>query len=147
MDPGRQDYDRIQDPAMLIPRTEPVFLLRAQDTCAAATVDFWADMAENSGAHPDIVRLAREQAIRMANWRKHKTPDLLLTPEFSGEGGSTVNDEERTPQEEAPSTEPAEGEGTPPAETPADDPAETVEEPAPETGSETPEADKPEGGP
>ncbi len=87
---ARQDYDRIQDPAMLIPKDEPVFLLRAQDTCAAATVDFWANMAMNSGASYEIVKLAREQAKRMANWRKHKTPDLLLKPEFS-EGGKTVS--------------------------------------------------------
>ena len=87
---GRQDYDRIQDPAMLIPKDEPVFLLRAQDMCAAPTVLFWANMAMNLGAKPVIVTLAIQQAERMEKWRKHKIPDLLLYPDFS-EGGNTVS--------------------------------------------------------
>jgi hypothetical protein len=96
---ARQDYDRIQDPAMLIPMDEPVFLLRAQDMCAAATVHLWANLAEKFGAKPVIVSLARQQADRMEKWRKHKVPDLLLKPEFN-QGGSTVNDEEQRSQEE-----------------------------------------------
>lgn len=32
---ARPDYDRIQDPAGIIPEDEPVFLLRGQDRYAA----------------------------------------------------------------------------------------------------------------
>lgn len=107
---GRQDYDRIQDPAMLIPKDEPVFLLRAQDKCAAATVLFWANMAMNLGAKPVIVSLARQQAERMEKWRKHKVPDLLLKPEFP-QGGNTVTDET---QEERAEETPEAGPGNEP---------------------------------
>ena len=39
---ARDDYNRIQDPAGLIPADEPVFLLRGQDPAAPNTVDRWA---------------------------------------------------------------------------------------------------------
>ena len=155
---ARYDYDRIQDPAMLIPKDEPVFLLRAQDTCAAAAVDFWANMAGNSGVHPAMVRLARQQANRMANWRKHKTPDLLLKPDFS-QGGNTVNDEQRSQTEaerqeaerqteeqpraepEPADTEPGEGvpEEGPPAGEEAPKRSEVDEDPADDQGAEPPD--------
>lgn len=77
---ARQDYMRIQDPAGLIPPNEPVFLLRAQDPCAATAVDTWANAAELSGASPELVAAARRQAERMRLWHKHKTPDA---PEFA----------------------------------------------------------------
>jgi hypothetical protein len=73
---SREDYDRIQDPAGLIPEDEPVFLLRAQDECAAATVEIWAAYARGSGADPAIVELARNHAAKMRAWPKRKTPDL-----------------------------------------------------------------------
>lgn len=73
---ARSDYDRIQDPANLIPEDEPVFLLRGQDRYAAEAVRAWADNVEAGGGDPEIVRLAREQADSMDAWVKHKDPDL-----------------------------------------------------------------------
>jgi hypothetical protein len=73
---ARDDYNRIQDPAGLIPEDEPVFLLRGQDICAPIAVETWAKQAEQMGASPKIVQLAREQAARMRAWHTFKTPDL-----------------------------------------------------------------------
>lgn len=69
---ARDDYNRIQDPAGLIPDDEPVFLLRAQDRHAAATVRSYATRCQSA----ELTRLAREQADRMDAWPKHKEPDL-----------------------------------------------------------------------
>lgn len=77
---AREDYQRIQDPACIIPHDEPVFLLRAQDPCAAIAVDAWANAAELSGASREIVASARKQAERMRLWPKHKTPDMPDDP-------------------------------------------------------------------
>lgn len=80
---ARADYDRIQDPAGLIPEDEPVFLLRGQDILAPAIVDAWADMAIERGAAPHIIGAAREQARRMREWgfaHSAKVPDMPPTP-------------------------------------------------------------------
>lgn len=60
----------------LVPRDEPVFLIRGQDAAGAATVRAWADMAETLGADSEILRVAREHADRMEAWPKKKTADL-----------------------------------------------------------------------
>jgi hypothetical protein len=73
---ARTDYDRIQDPAGLIPEDEPVFLLRGQDRAAAAAVRYWAETAGAFGASPEILQAARDQAGRMERWRTHKVPDM-----------------------------------------------------------------------
>lgn len=73
---AREDYNRIQDPAGLIPEDMPVFLLLGKDRHAAATVRFWADMVELDGGDPAIVKLARAQADRMDALPVHKSPDL-----------------------------------------------------------------------
>lgn len=77
---ARSDYDRIQDPAHLIPDDEPVFLLRGQDLCAPDTLSHWAHLAEMRGAKPDIINLVLDQAVAMRKWqREHgvgKVPDL-----------------------------------------------------------------------
>jgi hypothetical protein len=78
---SRPDYDRIQDPAGLIPEDEPVFILRAQDQVAADTVRVWADLAERHGAAPEMVMAARRQAVRMESWPKKQVPDLPQAPE------------------------------------------------------------------
>lgn len=93
---ARPDYNRIQDPAVRDPsllgeggspigEDEPVFLLRATDVSAPATVRYWAQMAERSGASPAIVGAARNQADAMQRWQAqngHKVPDM---PEKGGE--------------------------------------------------------------
>lgn len=75
---ARKDYDRIQDPANLIPEDEPVFLLRGQDYAAPATVEFWAKRAGDLGAKGGITRAAMRQARRMREWQNKnsgKIPD------------------------------------------------------------------------
>jgi hypothetical protein len=74
---ARADYDRIQDPAGLIPDAEPVFLLRGQDRNAAAAVRVWAKLVEDGGGDPAIVSAARDHADAMDAWPKKKTPDLV----------------------------------------------------------------------
>lgn len=73
---ARADYNRIQDPAMLIPDDEPVFLLRAQDETAAETVRFWATLQKGGSA----AELAFAQAERMQDWYFHKRADVPEDP-------------------------------------------------------------------
>ena len=60
----------------LIPRDEPVFLIRGQDAVGGEAVRAWANLAEANGAAPEILRVAREHADKMDAWPKKKTPDL-----------------------------------------------------------------------
>jgi hypothetical protein len=79
---ARADYDRIQDPAGLIPEDEPVFLIRGQDINAPHTLLDWADRAEKNGAAATIVKAAREQAVEMVLWQKRhaaKVPDMPVS--------------------------------------------------------------------
>lgn len=73
---ARADYDRIQDPEGRIPDDEPVFLIRGQDAVGSAAVLVWAALAEDRGADRRIVAAARKQAVKMKNWKRHKTPDM-----------------------------------------------------------------------
>ena len=73
---ARSDYDRIQDPAGLIPDDEPVFLIRGQDAIGAATVQFWAGLNKQMGGDPKITAMAEAQAKEMLEWRGHKLADL-----------------------------------------------------------------------
>jgi len=72
---ARADYNRIQDPAGLIPEDEPVFLLRAQDKLAWHVVKIYAFCAELLGQH-ELADLVREHARRMKEWPVKKVPDL-----------------------------------------------------------------------
>ena len=74
---ARPDYDRIQDPAGLIPEDEPVFLLRGQDQFAAETLRFYAHLVQHA-RDPDmkIVNAALLQAGAMDAWPTHKKPDM-----------------------------------------------------------------------
>lgn len=73
---ARKDYDRIQDPANLIPADEPVFLLRAQDRVAAKTVRFWAQAHKDAGGNHTIAQLAMDHAVLMDRWPKKQHADL-----------------------------------------------------------------------
>lgn len=77
----REDYARIQDPAGLIPKDEPVFLLRAQDAAAAGTVRFWADSNSRMGGDPELSLRALRHAELMEAWPVHKLADLPAEPE------------------------------------------------------------------
>ena len=79
---ARDDYNRIQDPAGLIPEDEPVFLLRGQDISAPAIVESWARNVESLGASDEIVAAAFEQASKMRAWQMQhgrKVPDMPST--------------------------------------------------------------------
>lgn len=74
---ARDDYNRIQDPAGLIPADEPVFLLRAQDKHAAETLRYYAHLVRQSSDPNEKIIIATEmQAARMQEWPKHKAPDM-----------------------------------------------------------------------
>ncbi len=76
---ARADYDRIQDPAGLIPDDEPVFLLRGQDKVAPAVVEMWAETVSKIGGSQKIVTAAFRQASRMRAWQLlhgRKVPDM-----------------------------------------------------------------------
>jgi hypothetical protein len=73
---ARDDYNRIQDPAGLIPDDEPVFLLRGQDRHAAEAVEHYASLVAAAGGDMEIVARAHMQAARMRAWPTHKDPDI-----------------------------------------------------------------------
>ncbi len=77
---ARQDYDRIQDPAGLIPDDEPVFLLRAKDRTAPAIVRAWAQAQKGQEGHDvNAINLALAHARRMEMWQAEhgcKTADV-----------------------------------------------------------------------
>lgn len=75
---ARQDYNEaIQCADGSIPDDEPVFLLRAQDRTALATVKIWIEMQK---LLPDgdrtAIRLAEAHLSKMENWPKRKTADV-----------------------------------------------------------------------
>lgn len=73
---ARDDYNRIQDPAGLIPEDEPVFLLRGQDKLAEMTLLYYAQLVKAHGGDPAIIDATIAQSIRMSEWPKKKLPDL-----------------------------------------------------------------------
>lgn len=78
---AREDYQGIQDPSGKIGEDEPVFLIRAKDMTAVATLNFWASYAEAQGANPDIVETARNQALAMVAWQG-KNLDKIGVPDL-----------------------------------------------------------------
>jgi hypothetical protein len=76
---ARPDYDRIQDPAGLIPADEPVFLLRGQDRAAPIVLEIWTAIVDAWGGDWEITERAKAHAHDMRVWQhKHgkKIPDL-----------------------------------------------------------------------
>ena len=76
---ARADYNRIQDPAGLIPDDEPVFLIRGQDRAAPGAIEAWANLAEAYGAEANIIAAAREHAALVRAYQgacQNKVPDL-----------------------------------------------------------------------
>jgi hypothetical protein len=78
---ARQDYQNIQEivtngTVRMIPLDEPVFLIRGQDVVSGDAVRAWANLAEATGADPEIIKVARQQAEKMDAWPKKKIPDL-----------------------------------------------------------------------
>ena len=60
----------------LIPKDEPVFLIRGQDVAGGDAVRVWADLAAERGANADILQAARDHAVKMDAWPKKKVPDM-----------------------------------------------------------------------
>lgn len=84
---ARPDYDRIQDPANIITKDEPVFLLRAQDVTAAAVVDKWADLNAAMRGDETLIQFARDHAKRMREWHKRKAADITPEQEATSDDG------------------------------------------------------------
>lgn len=74
----RDDYTRrIIDVDNKIPDGEPVFLLRAQDVHAPATLRYYANLLEEAGNH-EMANELRAHARQMIVWQKSvkvKVPD------------------------------------------------------------------------
>ena len=60
----------------LIPRDEPVFLIRGQDICAAEAVQAWVQIAKAKGVNEATLRSAKAVAVKMEEWKPKKKPDL-----------------------------------------------------------------------
>lgn len=73
---ARPDYNRIQDPECLIPKDEPVFLVRGQDKIGYLLVHMWAIINEHMGGDPKLSELAMQHSVEMKAWPKKKTADL-----------------------------------------------------------------------
>lgn len=74
---ARADYNRIQDPAGLIPEDEPVFLLRGQDPFAANTVRHYITLLRANGVADKFIEMCIDQAQDMEDWpKKLGSPDL-----------------------------------------------------------------------
>jgi hypothetical protein len=67
---ARDDYNKGK--LDTIPKDEPVFLLRAQDETAAATLRYWAYLQPNG----PLKDMAIDHAILMDKWPVKKTADL-----------------------------------------------------------------------
>jgi hypothetical protein len=66
----RDDYNkRIIDKAGKIPQDEPVFLLRAQDVHAPATLRYYAKLLEEAG-DIEMAEELRNHARQMVVWQK-----------------------------------------------------------------------------
>jgi hypothetical protein len=77
---AREDYNRIQDPAGLIPDDEPVFLLRAKDKTAPNIVREWARQHRQNGGAWDVCENAIGQAARMEAWQLEHGAQLADVP-------------------------------------------------------------------
>lgn len=76
---ARKDYNRIQDPAGLIPEDEPVFLLRGQDPLAPRLLNLWARELRLLNGDPKMAKLVEDQAKAMVKWQAthpYHLPDL-----------------------------------------------------------------------
>lgn len=77
---ARKDYNRIQDPFVEkgkgIPKDEPVFLLRAQDSLFIPMLTVYAAMAEASGHDHKFVQtvIAHRELAKL--WPVRKQSDL-----------------------------------------------------------------------
>ena len=73
---ARNDYNRrVQDSENLIPKDEPVVLLRAQDELACKAVNYYAWLCKQNQA-PEVAAKMKEHHRLMMAWPKKKIPDV-----------------------------------------------------------------------
>lgn len=75
---ARTDYQNIQSSETTIAEDEPVFLLRAKDMLAPATLEFWAGKLDEAGGDPETSEHVRQWAALMRTWQEanvSKIPD------------------------------------------------------------------------
>lgn len=73
---ARPDYDRIQDPAGLIPEDEPVFLLRAQDKYFDKMLRYYRKLVEYDDGDLRIVAAVTKHLKLAETWPVKKSPDM-----------------------------------------------------------------------
>lgn len=74
---GRQDYnEKIQAPEDIIPKNEPVFLLRAQDKASVPAVRAWIEAMKLLGGDPKFIKSAEEQLAKMEAWPNKHVADV-----------------------------------------------------------------------
>lgn len=73
---ARADYDRIQDPAGLIPVDEPVLLFRAQDKHFEMVATLYYVLVERDGGDPKIVEAVKRHIDLAKAWPVRKSPDM-----------------------------------------------------------------------
>ncbi len=66
---ARKDYQRIQDPAGLIPEDEPVFLLRGQDILAPRVMKAWLEMYEQNNGDEKVANAVRDHIDSVIKWQ------------------------------------------------------------------------------
>lgn len=73
---AREDYNRIQDPAGLIPEDEPVLLVRAQDKHFGLVARFYQLLVKMDDGDQRIID-AIESHLPLADaWPVKKSPDM-----------------------------------------------------------------------
>lgn len=74
---ARADYDLIQDPRGLIPRDEPVVLLRAQDSYATDALKAYVNLMKRDGQTDlSFVTMMEAHIKAFEAWPKKKIPDV-----------------------------------------------------------------------
>ncbi len=84
---ARKSYnERVQDSANIIPKDEPVFLLRGQDKLAPDLLDIYVSRTRNTEGFDENIALAvTEHAQRMRVWQdnqKSKVADMEPDDKF-----------------------------------------------------------------
>lgn len=73
---ARDDYnERIQDKKNLIPKDEPVVLLRGQDQLAIEALEYYVKLCQRHQA-PDVAKRIDDHVKKMKAWPKKKIPDV-----------------------------------------------------------------------
>lgn len=72
---NRKYDERIQDAANIIPKDEPVFLIRAQDLVSGDALRHWAQLNDDAGGSPEVSTAICDHALLMDKWPVKKLAD------------------------------------------------------------------------